>query len=90
MNYLMTTLRVDELNLVCGTAYSGIISKSLFVTAKKLSMLWCVGKELKLGVQNLNVQSFVNAGSCIFFTTIAREVPYAFATKKSGEKIKIL
>jgi len=88
MSIKIANLNLNEINTVSGGGDVGVLVKTGFVTAKKLSMLYCVGKELKVGLQNLDAWSIVNLAVCIGVTTFVREAVVAGINKKSGEKVK--
>lgn len=86
----ITDLNLKEISAVSGgigfrqtvNAVYGVLPKVAFVTAKKLSMLYCVGKELKAGLQSLDGWSIVNLSVCIGATTLVRESAMALLIKK--------
>lgn len=60
--------------------------KTGLVTSKKLSMVYCIGKEAKTGIQNLDIWCVLRAGSCIFSTSLAREIISANLIKNRKSK----
>jgi hypothetical protein len=76
----MINLISDETNHVYGGTLgdnlSSIVMSSALLTAKKLSMVYCVGseikKELKTGVQGLSLWNVASVSACIFVTSFSR------------------
>ena len=55
----MNNIPENELNMVCGGASTNravlSASSAFLTTMKKLSMVYCLGKELKHGIQEVNM-----------------------------------
>lgn len=73
MNYLLD----NDLDMVCGGVNTNkavsSASSAFLTTMKKLSMVYCLGKELKHGIQEVSMESLLSAGTCIFITSFVRE-----------------
>lgn len=85
MNYLNS----NELNTVYGGAVLDTIASLSAAaglgTMKKMSMIACVGKELKHGIQEFDLQSLARASFCVFLTSFGRE---AISMKVKPSKAK--
>ena len=68
---MTTELDNQEIAMVSGG--SSIVGHALLATFKKMSMVYCVGKELKHGVQAFDAWSLAKAGSCVFMALAIKE-----------------
>lgn len=67
----MLELNHNELALVTGgldlkTAIGASWQKPLDETHKRLILVYCLGQEVKKGVENLDLPRFLGAGVCLF------------------------
>lgn len=87
----MHALTEDEISVVSGgkqaNSISDFIGTAASITAKKLSMVFCVGKEAKQGIHNYNHVALAKVGACVFITALTREgVSHIFSGATEGKK----
>lgn len=88
---MIKNLKNDEISYVYGGTtledLSSVAKSSALLTAKKLSMVYCVGseikKDLKTGFQGLSLWNLASVSTCIFVTSFARGV--VSSSVKSGK-----